>query len=493
MTDTYTYAVDLALVAGAGVAAVLSNRITEVVRIPAPALVLAAAAAAVQLVPDLHAPSTRTADRLVTVALVFILFHGGMNIGWSRFRDAAAPVAVVGVLGTFATTAGAALFVHWAIGLDWYPSVLVATAVSPTDPAVVFSVLGQREVSGRSGTILEGESGANDPVGIALMAGLLTAGGLSAGAFGQVAGQFVLQMVVGAAIGLVGGRALLMFMRRVPLPAAGLYPIRTLACTILLFAVATLAHGSGFLAVFVAGILVGEARAPYKREIERFHEAVASLGEIVAFVVLGLTVDLDVLRRAEVWGPGIALAAVLAFVIRPLVVGPCLTGTGLTRHEKGFVLFAGLKGAVPILLGSYLIAEHVPDAQRLYGIVVVVVIFSVVLQGSLVPAVARWLRIPMRIVDPEPWALGVRLRDEPDGVHRFIVEDGSPADGSTIAELTALPETSWVSFVVRDGRLVAVTPDTPLRAGDDVLVLGEPAEGDDRLDAVFRAGSGAEG
>ena len=139
------------------------------------------------------------------------------------------------------------------------------------------------------------------------------------------------------------------------------------------------------------------------------------------------------------------------------------------------MLFAGLKGAVPILLGSFLLDAHVPDAQRLYGIVVVVVVFSVVVQGSLVPAVARLLRVPMRPVEPEPWALGVRLRDEPAGVHRLTVDAGSPADGRTIGELAGLPGEAWVSFIVRDGQLVPIRGGTRLRPGDDVLVLADPA------------------
>ena len=136
-----------------------------------------AAAIAVNAVPDLHQPPERLVERLVTVALVCILFDGGLQMGWSRFRSAAGPIAVTGVLGTFLTTAAAATFIHFTFGLSWYLALLVATAISPTDPAVVFSVLGQREVQGRSGTILKGESGANDPVGIALMASLITAGG----------------------------------------------------------------------------------------------------------------------------------------------------------------------------------------------------------------------------------------------------------------------------------------------------------------------------
>jgi potassium/hydrogen antiporter len=474
VTDAQPFAVIVLLTAAVGLVAVLSNRLTERVKIPSPALVLVGAAVAVQVVPALHAPPRLAVERVVTVALVCILFDGGMHIGWSRFRSAAAPIGTVGVLGTFLTVAAAAVLAHLAFGLAWYVAVLVATAVAPTDPAVVFSVLGQREVSGRSGTILEGESGANDPVGIALMTSLLSAGGLTAAAFGRVGGEFLLQMTVGAAAGVAGGLALLWFTRRVQLPSEGLYPLRTLACALLIFALATLARGSGFLAVFTAGIVLGDGRAPFKREIERFHSALASLAEIVAFVVLGLTVNLSVIARADVWVPGVIIGAAVGFVIRPLLVGLCLIPARLKHNERNFVLFAGLKGAVPILLGIFLVEAHVPDAGRLYGIVAVVVVFSVVVQGSLVPAAARLLRLPMRPVEPQPWALGVRLRDEPSGVHYLTIKTGSAADGRTVGDLVNLPGDAWVSFIVRNGQLVPINDDTRLRAGDDVLVLADP-------------------
>ncbi len=473
MSDTEPFALILLFAAAVGLVAVLSNRLTERVKIPSPALVLIGAAVAVKVIPALHEPPRLAVQRVVTVALVCILFDGGMHIGWPRFRSAIGPIAAVGVGGTFGTVAAAGLLAHLAFGLSWYVALLVATAVAPTDPAVVFSVLGQREISGRSGTILEGESGGNDPVGIALMASLITAGGLSAGAFAGIGGQFALQMGVGAVAGIAGGRALLWFTRRVPLPSEGLYPIRTLACALLLFGVATLAHGSGFLAVFAAGIVLGDEPAPFKREIERFHSAVASLAEIVAFVVLGLTVNLSVLARVDVWVPGVILGAALAFVIRPVLIGLCLIPARLDRSDRNFVLFAGLKGAVPILLGTFLLAAGVPEAQRLYGIVAVVVLFSVGVQGSGVPAAARLLGLQMRTVEPEPWALGVRLRDEPSDVHRLTVMAGSAAEGHTIADLPELPGDAWVSFIVRSGRVVSLKPDTVLRAGDDVLLLAE--------------------
>jgi cell volume regulation protein A len=471
VTDTYPFALAVLLTAAVGLVLVVSSRLTERIKVPLPALVLVAAAVAVAAVPSLHAPGQQAVNRVVTVALVCVLFDGGLHIGWARFRTALGPIAVVGVAGTFLTAAAGAALLHLGFGFGWYVALLAATAVAPTDPTVVFSVLGRRQIGGRSGTILEGESGANDPVGIALMASLIAAGRLSATGAAHVAGEFALQMGVGAAIGLLGGRALLWFMRSVSLPGEGLYPLRTLAAVFVLYGVTTVAHGSGFLAVFVAGIALGDERAPYKVEVERFHGALSSLGEIVAFVVLGLTVNLSVLARADVWIPGLIFGAILAFIIRPILVGLCLTPAGLRPNERSFILFAGLKGAVPILLGGYLLSARVPDATRLYGIVVIVVVFSVVVQGSLIGTVARRLRLPVRIIEPEPWALGVRLRDEPEGVHRLTVAAGSPADGATIANLAGLPAGAWITLLVRDGQLLPMRGNTRLESGDAVTVL----------------------
>lgn len=484
MADVAPFGV-LVLVAGvAGLLAVLSNRISERVHIPAPAIFLLCAAAVTAARPELFTLSEITVERVVTVAVAAILFDGGMHIGWPRLRRALGAVLAVGVLGTFATAAALAVLAHVAFGLDWWVALLLGTALAPTDPAVVFSVLGQREVAGRSGTILEGESGANDPVGIALLASLLSAGALSWGTAGGVAVEFGLQMAVGALVGVLGGRALLAFMRRVALPSEALYPVRTFAGGFAIFGLATELHGSGFLAIFVAGILLGDERAPYKGEIERFIAALASLGEIVAFLILGFTVDLHTLGRADVWIPGLILAGALAFVLRPVLVGLTLLPVDLRRNERAFVLWAGLKGAVPILLGSFLLTAAVPDAERLYGIIIVVVACSVLVQGGLVPAVAHRLGVPMHSIEPEPWALGVRLRDEPEGFHRFIVGSGAPADGSTLRDLPLDFDDMWVSLVIRSGTLVRVRGDTALQAGDDVLVLADPRHRD-QLAAAF--------
>jgi potassium/hydrogen antiporter len=475
MSDVRPFGTIVTLVGLAIVVAVLSNRLSGRVRVPAPAFFLFGAALASDLVPALAHTPVLTVQRVVTVALIPILFDGGMHIGWRRFRTAAGAIAWIGVAGTLVTAGALALLAHLLFGMGWLTAMLLGTALAPTDPAVVFSVLGKREISGRSGLILEGESGANDPVGIALMVSLLGIAGTGGWpAVGHGTLEFLAQMAIGTAVGLAGGFLLVLFMRRVPLPSEGLYPLRTFACALALYGLATVAHGSGFLAVFLAGILVGDAHAPYKAEITRFHSALASLAEIVAFVGLGLTIELRRLdgRAALV---GLVLAVLLALVVRPVLVGLLSLAVRLRAGERFFVLWAGLKGAVPILLGTYLFTAQVSDAHKVYNVIFVVVAFSVIVQGGLVPAVARRLGVPMRVLEPEPWSLGLRFRHRPHGIHRYTVAAGSVADGATIAELP-LGNEMWVSLVSRDGQLVQVRGDTRLHAGDDVLVLAD-AEG----------------
>lgn len=479
MSDVEPFGLVVCIAALALLFAVLSNRVSEWLRVPAPAIFLIVAAVASDVFHRLGTLPINADQRIVTVALILILFEGGMHIGWGRFRSSAGAVLWLGVVGTIVTAAALAVAAHLLFALGWRTSLLIGTALAPTDPAVVFSVLGRREVSGRSGTLLQGESGANDPVGIALMVSLL---GASGGSWGEVAGgvgEFALQMAVGAAVGAVGGYALMRLMR-LPLPNEALYPIRTIALALLIYGVATVCHGSGFLAVFLAGILIGDERAPYKREIERFAGALSSLGEIVVFTVLGLTISVhDVLHGDELW-TGLALAALMIFVVRPVLVGLLLIPIKLSFGERAFVLWSGLKGAVPILLGTFVISEGVADASRIYRIIFIAVTVSVVVQGGLVPTVARLSRVPMRVVEPEPWALGMRFRDEPEGLHRYFVGVGSPADGSTIGDL-AVGDTVWISMVSRSGRLVQVGGQTVLQAGDEVLALADEASDLDDL------------
>jgi potassium/hydrogen antiporter len=384
------------LVSGAFLVAVLSNRVSERLRVPAAAFFLLAAALASDLWPELaDTLSIRDVERIAVVALIVILFDGGMRVGWSRFRDSAVPIVSLGLLGTFATAGLMTLAAHYLLDFSWETAGLLGAALAPTDPAVMFSVFGRKEIGGRTGTILEGESGANDPVGIALMLAAVSLAKTDSTSVLHAAGEFCLQLGLGVVFGVVGAYVLMLVVRRIVLPNPALYPLRTLAFAGVIYGVATVAHGSGFLAVYIAGILIGDADIPAKRGIERFHTSLASLAEIVVFVALGLTVDLTALGQNNRWLDGLILALILALVVRPLAVGPLLMPAHLASGERLFVMWSGLKGAVPILLASFAVLGGVHDAERIYGIVFVVVAFSVVLQGASVPYAAARLGVPM--------------------------------------------------------------------------------------------------
>ena len=396
MSEITDYGLVVLLIAGAASIAVAGSKLTDWVRIPGPALLLVAAAVASDLFDGLHRVDFLTVERIAVVALVVILFEGGMHVGWRRFRESAVPIVALGVLGTFATAALLALAAHTLLGVSWTVAGLLGAALAPTDPAVMFSVLGNREVGGRTGTILEGESGANDPVGIALMIGMIELATHDDASRWGVLSDFVVAMVVGLAVGVAAGLLLAPFMRRIGLPDVQLYPLQVLALAGVVYGAASVAHGSGFLAVFVAGLLFGDARLPHKQEIERFAKSLSSLAEITVFLALGLTVSLGFIVDEGLWIDGLVLSVLLAFVIRPLVVSVLLLPARLEARERAFVAWGGLKGAVPILLAALAVLAGTEGADRIYGIVFVAVLFSVVVQGATIPAAARALRIPMR-------------------------------------------------------------------------------------------------
>jgi cell volume regulation protein A len=400
--EVHEFGTIVLLVAAAFSVAVVASRLSERLAIPAPALFLIAAAVISDVFPSVGERLTiRTVERIGVIALVVILFDGGTRIGLRRLRAAALPVISLGVLGTFATAAVTTVAARYLLGFSWTTAGLIGAATAPTDPAVMFSVLGKREVGGRTGTILEAESGANDPVGIALMIGMIEFATSDHGTVWTVAREFLLEMSIGLAVGIAGGYALLWLMRRLTLPNAGLYPLRTLAAAGVVYGAASVLHGSGFLAVFVAGLLVGDARVPYKDEVERFFTSLATLAEIVVFVALGLTINLTGLS-GRVWVDGIVLALVLALVARPVAVGALLLPAKLRVGERLFVMWSGLKGAVPIFLAAFAILAGVQDAHVIYGIVFVVVAFSVVVQGSSIPLAASLAGVPMRVMRQEP-------------------------------------------------------------------------------------------
>lgn len=465
------FAALLAIVAAGLLLAVLSTAFTERVPVPAPAVFLIGAAVASNVSSPLREQvDILTVERIAVVALIVILLNGGRDIGVARFRASVGAISALGLLGTFATAAALALAAHLLLGLDWAVAGVLGAALAPTDPAVMFSVLGRREVGGRSGTVLEGEAGINDPAGIAVLLGMVEVATHPGTSLFVVLEGFFVEMGVGAAAGLAGGWVMVRLLRGLRLGGSSLYPLLVVMVAGVLYAGTSLVGGSGFLAVFVVGLMLGDARVPYGGEIDRFTTGLAGLAELTVFLALGLTVDLSGIATRD-WVGGLALLGVLAVVIRPAVVAATLAGARLVPREKAFIAWSGLKGAVPVLLGAFAVLGGVPNAQRIYDVVFVVVLGSVVLQGTAVGAVASRLGIPMQLHPALPWELSVGLAEPPDDRVELAVEDGSWADGRQLQHLP-LGDTAWVTLIVRDARALPPRPETILRADDVVFVLG---------------------
>ncbi|HYI74971.1 MAG TPA: cation:proton antiporter [Gaiellaceae bacterium] len=463
MTEIADFGLIVLAVSAAVFVALAGMRLADRFSLPYAAVILVGAVVIAESVDSLgDVISIREVERITVVALVVILFDGGLHIGLRRFRRSAGPILALGVFGTFATAGLVAVAAHYLLGLDWIFAGLVGAAIAPTDPAVTFSVFGSREIRGRAGTILEGEAGMNDPVGIALMIGMIELATEDDANFSIVVSEFAIEMTLGLLVGIGGALALLPIMRRVRLTGPALYPIRVLAGAGIIYGLASIVGGSGFLAVFVAGILMGDAAAPRKGEIEGFLSSLAGLAEIAAFVALGLTVGLGDIESGRTWVDGIVLALVLAFVARPLAIIPLLLPARLTWGERVFIGWAGLKGAVPILLGALALLSGVEDGGDLYGIIFIVVLFSVVVQGASVPIVARRLKLPFRRVDHD-------LAE----VLEFVVRDDAFASGRKIGDLP-LGERASLGVLIRDGTPQTISGSVVLRPGDRVHVYCQP-------------------
>ena len=387
------FGIVVAIVGGGVLCALAFRRAADRVRVPSPVVFLVAAAVASDLIDPLgSALSPREVGWIGSAALIVILFDGGVSLGWHRVRPVVGVVAALGVLETGVAAGVMALAAQWVVGLSWTASAVLGVALAPTDPAVVFSVMGEGEVAERPKTILEAESGANDPIGIALMVGVIAVG-TGSGTWLPTVGETLLrQLAIGLVVGVAGAWLARSPLRYLTEPRETLQPIVALAAAGLIFGVAAATHGSGFLAVFVAGLLLGDADAPIGEDVRAFHSELAGLAEVVVFVALGLTVHLAGLGARAVID-GLALTIVLLTAARLPAVVALLGAFRLPVRERVFVAWAGMRGAVPILLASLALTAGVADANRVYGLVFIVVAASVLVQGASLPWAAARLGV----------------------------------------------------------------------------------------------------
>ena len=416
------------------------------------------------------------AFRLGTVALVLILFDAGLNTPMNIVRQYAAPAGVLATLGVVGTAALVAAAAH-ALGFPTNQALLLGAVVSSTDAAAVFAVLrgSGLHLTRRVGATLELESGTNDPMAIILTTVLtqrLVQGG---GGFGiDLVAAVLAQMIVGALAGALvgyGARALLTHIR---LPAGGLYAVLMLGLALLAFALPTLLYGSGFLAVYVAAVLLGNGPLPFRAGLFRVHDALAWLAQTTMFLVLGLLVFPS--RLLSVAGIGLALAVFLAFVARPVVVTLLLLPFGYKGKEIAYISWVGLRGAVPIILATIPILSGAPNATTLFNVVFFVVVANAIVPGATVAWLTRRMGLQVQGPPAPSAVLEIESRTQLRGeLLAFYVDETLAVSGLPLSEIP-FPEGAAATLIVRGQELLAARGKTVLQPGDHVHIIVRPED-----------------
>ncbi len=435
---------------------------------------------------DIHFDNAELTQVIGYAALVVILAEGGLGTKWKEIEPAlpsATALALAGVAVSVGVTATAA---HFVTGLEWRQALIIGAVVSSTDAAAVFSVLRKIPLPSRVTGTLEAESGFNDAPVVILVVAFSTAGPVEH--WYVLLGEIALELAIGAAIGLAVGWLGSWGLRHVALPASGLYPIAVMAIAVTAYAAGSLAHGSGFLGVYLASMVMGNAKLPHWPATRGFADGLGWIAQIGMFVLLGLLVSPHELGDDVL--PALVIGLVLTMVARPVSVFLCLTPFRVPWQEQTLMSWAGLRGAVPIILATIPMVNGVDGSRRIFNIVFVLVVVYTLVQGPTLPWLARTLHLGG---DPEAADLGVesapleRLRGH---LLSVAIPQESKMHGVEVNELR-LPAGAAVTLVVRDGTSFVPMPSTVLRRGDELLVVAtDPVRdaAEKRLRAVGHGG-----
>ena len=403
------------------------------------------------------------------VALALILFSGGLDTRWDSIRPVLGRGIVLATVGTVATAGLVGGLVLLVTDLPLLEALLLGAVVSSTDAAAVFSILRARKVQLPSPVrnLLELESGTNDPMAVFLTVSLIALITGDGGSPLELAWSFVLQMGLGALLGYSLGRAMAWVINRIGLDHDGLYPVLSLTLVLLTFGLTSYVGGSGFLAVYIAGVAMGGRAYIHKRSLTRFHDGLAWLAQIAMFLTLGLLVFPS--RIVPLMGVAVLIAAFLTLVARPLSVYLSLLGSRFSLREQTLIGWAGLRGAVPIILATFPLVAGVPGGEELFNIVFFIVLVSTLVQGTTIPAVARWLRVEGPAYAEEPVWAGEPVRRD---LVEYRVPDDSPVVGRQMAQ-AGLPDGADVVLLRRYDTFVVVRGSTRLRRDDVLLLLAD--------------------
>jgi cell volume regulation protein A len=480
---------DQMLLAGSAIVllAVLAVRASVRVGLPSLLIYLGMGIILGEAVIGVHFDDASTAQALGFTALVVILTEGGLTTRWSEVRPSIGVGLALATVGVGISIALVAVFAHFALDLSWQLSFLLGAITSPTDAAAVFTVLRRVPLKPSLLGALEAESGLNDAPTVLLVVLISTEQSVEGGALGFAA-LVVYELVGGAVLGLVVGRLGAMVLRRVALPASGLYPISVLAIAVLSYSGSARVHASGFAAVYVTALVLGNSELPHRSSTRSFAEGLAWLAQIGLFIMLGLLASPSTFTVEQVIG-GVVLGAALTLIARPVSVLVSAAPFDLPWREQGFLAVAGLRGAVPIVLATIPLAEQVARSDEIFNVVFVLVVVLTLTTAPALPALARILGVTVersRDVEVEAAPLERIAAD----LLQVKITEKSQLHGVEIGELR-LPKGTSVSLIVRGDS--SFTPDlrTSLRRGDDILVVTRRKDREAterRLQAVSRGG-----
>jgi len=411
------------------------------------------------------------AHAIGTFALVLILFDGGLRTPWSSFQAAWKPSVILSTVGVVITAGLTGLAAAWLLNLPLMVGLLLGSIVGSTDAAAVFAILRGQSLAlkERISATLEIESGSNDPMAVLLTLACVSmvTGEVEPG--WTLAGFFLQQALVGIVGGLAVGGAGTWLSNRITLSAVGLYPALALGTAMLAYGLPANFGGSGFLSVYVAGLVMGNSRMVFKRGVLQAHDGGAWVAQIVMFIMLGLLATPS--RLVGVAGDGLLVALVLVFVARPAAIFATMSPLGFKFREMVFLSWAGLKGAIPIILAIYPLVMGVPDGQLIFDVVFFVVLVSALTQGWSLPPVARWMKVREYRPPSPPVSLEINSIRHLDGdIIEYRVEADALAANRLVREL-ALPETALLAMIARGDEVIPPRGTTRLRPGDYVFVV----------------------
>jgi cell volume regulation protein A len=466
---------DLILIAGALLAAgIVGALLADRIRIPGLLIFLGLGMlAGSEGIGGIEFNDEELARTLGTIALVLILFEGGLSAGWAEIRPVLGTAASLATIGTALTAGIAGVAAHWIFGLSLLEGLLVGAAIAATDSAAIFAVLRRSKLEKRLARSLEGESGMNDPVALLLVIGFIEWIQHPDYGAGDMALSLVLKLGIGIAVGLAIGWLSVQALLKVRLPTDGIYPVATIAIAGLAYGLAEVAYGSGLLAVYLTALALGGSSIPAKRTVVAFHEGVGWVAQIGLFVLLGLLVFPS--QLGDVALEGLALSAVLIILARPLAAYVATIFSPLKIREQAMLGWAGLRGATPIWLATFPVVAGVGTGNELFSIVFFVVVTSTLIQGASFEPLATRLglttdepALPRRLLESG------RIRRMGGDVVAYRLRPGSAAAGHLVREL-GLPREALVNVIVRDGAAIPPRGSTELREGDElhVLVRGE--------------------